>query len=161
MPHAYMDQAKDTAKPAREHESNPLQVHIQGKDAAKKPPRQARSRSSTARKAVWCGNNKLDKKLRVNGGHLEIGSPHACFMRGVGGGIHQKIPPGEEDTFIEKWLQPYEKLVDQPIFFGTGPIPHGMIRCTLPQALQRGFAVGSIKQAKKMQTRRRHAAHEA
>ena len=162
IPHAYMDQAKGTAKPAREHESNPLHVQSQGKDASKKPQRQARSRSSTSRKAVWCGNNKLDKKLRVNGGHLEVGSPHACFMRGVGGGIHQEIPPGEEDAFLEKWLQPYEKMVDQPIYYNdAGPVPHGMFRCTLPQALARGFAVGSIQRAKKILKQRGHTAHGA
>jgi hypothetical protein len=162
MPHAYMDQAKDTAKPAREHGSNPLHVQSQGKDASKKPQRQARSRSSTSRKAVWCGNNKLDKKLRVNGGHLEVGSPHACFMRGVGGGIHQEIPPGEEDAFLEKWLQPYEKMVDQPIYYKDGgPVPHGMFRCTLPQAMQRGFAVGSKKRAQSILKKRGHTTHGA
>ena len=156
-----MDEAKDTAKPAREQQSNPLQVHSQGKDSSKKPPRQARSRSSTARKAVWCGNNKLDKKLRVNGGHLEVGSPHACFMRGVGGGVYQDVHASEEDAFLEKWLQPYEKMVDQPIYYKDGPVPHGMIRCTLPQAMQRGFAVGSIQRAKKILKRQEHAAHGA
>lgn len=164
---ASMDQAKehhgreagaelhDTAKPAR----TPLYAPGQSKAAAKKLPRKARSRASTARKAVWCGNNKLDKKLRVNGGHLEVGSPHACFMRGVGGGIHQEIPPGEEDAFLDKWLQSYEKMVDQPIYYKDGPVPHGMFRCTLPQAMQRGFAVGSIQRAKKMLMQRGHTPH--
>ena len=167
MSHARMDQAEehhggetgtelhDTAKPAR----TPPHALGQSKDAAKKSPRKARS-SSNARKAVWCGNNKLDKKLRVNGGHLEVGSPHACFMRGVGGGIHQDIRPSEEDAFLEKWLQPYEKMVDQPIYYKDhGPVPHGMIRCTLPQALARGFAVGSIQRAKKILKQRGHTTH--
>ena len=167
MPHAHMDQAEehhgretgaelhDTAKPAR----TPPRALGQSKDAAKKSPRKARS-SSTARKAVWCGNNKKDKKLRINGGHMEIGSPHSCFTRGVGGGIHQEIHPGEEDSFLEKWLQPYEKLVDQPIYYKDhGPVPHGMFRCTLPQALARGFAVGSIQRAKKILKQRGHTTH--
>ena len=130
------------------------------------PSRRPRPRalsSSPARKAkVWCGNNKLDKKLKANGGHLEIGTPSACHARGVGGGIHQEIPPGEEDAFIEKWIQPYEKLVDQPICYkDNGPVPHGMIRCTLPQALARGFAVGSIQRAKQLLKQRSHTAHGA
>ena len=111
---------------------------------------------------MWCGNNKLDKKLKANGGHLEIGSPHACFMRGVGGGIYQEIPPGEEDAFIEKWIQPYAKLIEQPIWYkDSTPPPPGMFACTLPQALARGFAVGSIKRAKKIQKQRGHTAHGA
>ena len=56
---------------------------------------------------------------------------------------------------MEKWLQPYEKLVEQPIYYKDGPVPHGMIRCTLPQALSRGFAVGSILRAKRILKQRR------
>ena len=55
-----------------------------------------------------------------------------------------------EDAFLEKWLQPYEKLVEQPIYYKDGPVPRGMFRCTLAQALARGFAVGSIQRAKKI-----------
>ena len=143
---------------------SPQRVRNPSKETAfvKKSPRRAGSMSSPARKAkVWCGNNKLDKQVRANGGHLEIGSPHACFTRGVGGGIHQKVPPSEEDAFIEKWIQPYEKLVQQPIWFKAGPVPSGMFRCTLPQALARGFAVGSIQRAKKILKQRGHTAHGA
>ena len=82
-------------------------------------------------------------------------------MRGVGGGIHQEIHPSEEDAFLEKWLQPYEKIVDQPIYYKDGPVPHGMFRCTLSQALARGWAVGSIQRAKKILKQRGHAAHGA
>ena len=127
------------------------------------PRPRARSRSSPARPAkVWCGNNKLDKKLKANGGHLEIGSPSACFRRGVGGGVHQDVPPGEEDAFIEKWIQPYAKLVEQPIWYkDSTPPPPGMFACTLPQALARGFAVGSIQRAKKILKQRERASHGA
>ena len=138
MSHAEMDQAE-------EHH-------------AKKSPRIARW-SSNARKAVWCGKNKLDKRLRVNGGHMEVGSPHACFQRGVGAGIHQDIPPGEEDEFVDKWLgQRYEKLVEQPIWYKSTPPPQGFFRCTLPQAMARGFAVGSKKRAEILK-RRGHTTH--
>ena len=65
-----------------------------------------------------------------------------------------------EDAFLEKWLgQKYEKLVDQPIYYKNGPVPHGMFRCTLPQALARGFAVGSIQRAKKIMKQRGHTTH--
>lgn len=128
------------------------------------PAKQPRAHSSSptrAAKAVWCGNNKLDKRLRVNGGHMEVGSPHACFQRGVGAGIHQDIPPGEEHAFLEKWRQPYAKLVKQPIWYKDTTPPPGMFKCTLPQAMQRGFAVGSKLRADKIVKRRGHTTHEA
>ena len=107
---------------------------------------------------MWCGNNKPYKKLKANGGHLEIGSPQACFRRGVGGGIQQEIPPGKDDEFVDKWLgQPYEKLVEQPIWYKETAPPPGMFKCTLPQALARGFAIGSIQRAKKLLKQRERA----
>ena len=140
----------------------PQRAENRERSPSKKPRPQARSSSPAHKAKVWCGNNKLDKKLKANGGHLEIGSPHACFVRGVGGGIYQEIPPGEEDAFIEKWIQPYAKLIEQPIWYkDSTPPPPGMFACTLPQALARGFAVGSIKRAKKIQKQRGHTAHGA
>ena len=108
---------------------------------------------------MWCGNNKLDQKLKANGGDLEIGSPHVCSMRGVGGGIYQDVPPGEEEAFVEKWIQPCEKLVKQPIWYKDSTPPPGMFKCTLPQALSRGYAVGSIQRAKTIQKQRERASH--
>ena len=141
----------------------PQRAENRERSPSKKPRPHARSRSSPARPAkLWCGNNKLDKKLKSNGGHLEIGSPSACFRRGVGGGIHQDIPPGEEDAFIEKWIQPYAKLIEQPIWYKEStPPPPGMFRSTLPQALARGFAIGSIQRAKKILKQRECASHGA
>ena len=62
---------------------------------------------------------------------------------------------------MEKWNQPYEKLVSQPIYYKAGPVPHGMFRCTLPQALARGWAIGSIQKSKKILKQRGHTAHGA
>ena len=145
---------------ARDHSRTPQHVG-DPKSRKRSPTNQARSSSPTRKAKVWCGNNKLDKALRINGGHLEIGSPHACFQRGVGGGIHQDIPPGEEDAFLEKWNQPYEKLVSQPIYYKAGAVPHGMYRCTLPQSLARGWAIGSIQRSKKILKQRGHTVHGA
>ena len=141
----------------------PQRAESQERSPSKKPRPRAQSKSSPTRtaKAVWCGNNKRDKKLRINGGHLEIGSPHACFTRGVGGGLYQDIPPGEEEAFVEKWTMPYEKLVAQPIWYKNTEPPHGMIKCTLPQALARGWAVGSKKRAEAILKQRGHTAHGA
>ena len=147
---------------ALDHEERTRTRHAgDPKTRKKSPTKQARSSSPTRKAKVWCGNNKKDKALRINGGHLEIGSPHACFTRGVGGAIHQDIPPGEEEAFLEKWTQPYEKLVSQPIWYKSTPPPHGMFRCTLPQAMQRGFAVGSKKRAEAIVMRRGHTTHGA
>ena len=159
----------DPMKLARDHGEltrtrTPQHAESRERSPSKKPRPRAQSQPTRTAKAVWCGNNKLDKKLKANGGHLDIGSPQACFRRGVGSGIHQEILPGEEDAFIEKWIQPYAKLVDQSavIYYKDGPPPHGMISCTLPQALARGFAVGSIQRAKRLLKQRGHTtAHGA
>ena len=146
---------------ARDHSRTPQHVG-DPKSRKRSPTNQARSSSPIRKAKVWCGNNKLDKALRINGGHLEIGSPHACFQRGVGGGIHQEIAPGDEDAFLQKWNnQPYEKLVSQPIYYKSGPVPHGMFRCTLPQSLARGWAIGCKQRAKSILKRRGHTTHEA
>ena len=146
---------------ARDHSRTPQHVG-DPKSRKRSPTNQARSSSPIRKAKVWCGNNKLDKALRINGGHLEIGSPHACFQRGVGGGIHQEIAPGDEDAFLQKWNnQPYEKLVSQPIYYKSGPVPHGMFRCTLPQSLARGWAIGCKQRAKSILKQRGHTAHDA
>ena len=103
-----------------------------------------------SKRKFWCGNNILDPKLARNGGDLRIGKPSECFRRGVGGGIYQKIEPGKEDEFVRTWTAPYEKRINQPLFYGDGPVPDGKIRATLGQSLSRGFAVGSIQKAKKI-----------
>ena len=90
-----------------------------------------------------------------------VGALPVMDDKGVLVGIHQEVLPSEEDAFIEKWIQPYEKLVQQPIWYKAGPVPHGFFRCTLPQALARGFAVGSIQRAKKILKQRGHMAHGA
>ena len=145
---------------ALDHEERTRTQHVgDPKTRKRSPTKQARSSSPTRKAKVWCGNNKKDKALRINGGHLEIGSPHACFTRGVGGAIHQDIPPDEEEAFLEKWMQPYEKLISQPIWFKKSEPPHGMFRCTLPQALARGWAVGCKQRAKSILKRRGHTTH--
>ena len=139
-----------------------LERRSREKSPTKHPPRRAKSSSSPARTGkLWCGNNKLDRKLRINGGDLEIGSPHACFTRGIGGAIHQDIPPEEEEAFLEKWTQPYDKLVTQPIWYRNSEPPHGMIKCTLPQALARGWAVGCKKRAQMILDQRGHTERNA
>ena len=49
-------------------------------------------------KKVYCGNNRLDPSLRINGGHLEIGTRAACMRAGFGAALHQH----EAQTQIRK-----------------------------------------------------------
>ena len=144
-----------------ERTRTPTQHVGDAKSRGRSGTNRARSSSPTRKAKVWCGNNKLDKRLRVNGRHTEVGSPHACFQRGVGAGFHQDIPPGEKEVFLEKWNKPCEKLVSQPIYYKAGPVPHGMFRCTLPRTPARGIAVGSKKRAGAILKRRGHTTHRA
>ena len=61
------------------------------------------------------------------------------------------MKPEEANEFVRKWTVPYEKLVEQPLYYGDGPVPHGKFKATLSQCLSRGFAVGSIQKAKNLQ----------
>ena len=58
----------------------------------KAPPRKAR---------VYCGQNRLDPSLRVNGGALEVGTRSKCFRSGFGAALHQQI--NDEETFAKKF----------------------------------------------------------
>ena len=98
------------------------------------------------RKRIYCGNNALAHEL--TSGQAVVGKRSECFRKGVGGGLHAKIPPGGMDEFIAKWTAPYRKLYEQNLHYGDGPTPAGKIPATLSQCLARGFAVGSIRRAK-------------
>jgi hypothetical protein len=99
------------------------------------------------RKRIYCGNNALAHEL--TSGQAVVGKRYECFRKGVGGGLHAKIPPGGLEEFIKKWTAPYRKIVEQPLHYGDGPTPADKIPATLSQCLARGFAVGSIQKAKK------------
>ena len=88
---------------------------------------------------------------------MELGTPSQCFRKGFGGGYYQKIDPAKLEEFLAEFNAPYEKIVDQPIFFGDGAVPPGMIRATLSQSMQRGFGVGSMQLAKRILKERKHA----
>ena len=100
-----------------------------------------------SRKRIYCGNNALAHGL--TSGMAVVGKRSECFRKGVGGGLHAKIPPGGREEFIQKWTASYRKIVEQPLHYGDGPTPAGKIPATLSQCLARGFAVGSIQKAKK------------
>ena len=85
----------------------------------------------------------------LTSGQAVVGKRSECFRKGVGGGLHAKIPPGGRDEFIQKWTASYRKIVEQPLHYVDGPPPAGKNPATLSQCLARGFAVGSIQKAKK------------
>ena len=104
-------------------------------------------KTAASRKRIYCGNNALAHELTW--GQAVVGKRSECFRKGVGGGLHAKIPPGGLEEFINKWTAPYRKIVEQPLHYGDGPTPADKIPATLSQCLARGFAVGSIQKAKK------------
>ena len=101
---------------------------------------------------VYCGQNKLDPSLRVNGGTLEVGTRSACFRAGFGGALHQHID--DEAEFVRKFTAPYAPLIAQELWYKDGPPPEGHQPATLSQARQRGWGAGSAALARKLQKKR-------
>ena len=103
---------------------------------------------------VYCGQNKLDPSLRVNGGTLEVGARSACFRAGFGGALHQHID--DEAEFVRKFTAEYSPLVVQKLWYKDGPPPEGggYQPATLSQARQRGWGAGSAALARKLQKKR-------
>ena len=85
---------------------------------------------------VYCGQNKLDPSLCVNGGTLEVGTRSRCFRAGFGGALHQHID--DEAEFVRKFTAPYAPLIAQKLWHKDGPPPEGHPPATLSQARQRG-----------------------
>ena len=100
---------------------------------------------------VYCGQNKLDPSLRVNGGTLEVGTRSRCFRAGFGGALHQHID--DEAEFMRKFTAEYAPLVVQKLWYKDGPPPQGegYQPATLSQARQRGWGAGSAALARRLQ----------
>ena len=98
---------------------------------------------------VYCGQNKLDPSLRVNGGTLEVGTRSRCFRAGFGGALHQHVD--DEAKFVRKFTVPYAPLIAQRLWYKDGPPPEGHQPATLSQARQRGWGAGSAALARKLQ----------
>ena len=110
---------------------------------------------------IFCGNNILSPKLRRNGGDMEIGSPSQCFRKGFGAGFYQEIEPAHLEEFLADNSGPYRRYIEQPLFYGDGPVPAGKIRATLSQCRSRGFGVGAMQRAKKILKERKHGMSKA
>ena len=102
---------------------------------------------------ILCTNNALDRRLIANGGSRPLGSNHQCFQRGVGAGLHHM--PEDMEHFLQSFSGDYKKLVEQPLYFGDGPVPPGKIRATRPQCVNKGFGVGQMLKAKRILAERK------
>ena len=107
------------------------------------------ARHVTHKGKVYCGQNKLDPSLRVNGGTLEVGTRSRCFRAGFGGALHQHVD--DEAEFVRKFTAPYAPLIAQKLWYKDGPPPEGHQPATLSQARQRGWGAGSAALARKLQ----------
>ena len=110
---------------------------------------------------IFCGNNILSPKLRQNGGDMVIGSPSASYKKGFGAGFYQEIAPAHLEDFLAENSGPYKRYIEQPLYYGDGPVPSGEIRATLSQCRSRGFGVGSVQRAKKILKERKHGISKA
>ena len=75
-------------------------------------------------------------RIVSEGGHCEarrLTCPFHGFTYDLEGNV---IDVPERDTFDPAHL---EELIEQPLYYGDGPVPPGMIRATRSQCKQRGF----------------------
>ena len=150
----------DAAYP-RTHRREPLaraahsqSALVQGMPSGRREGLRRQTRAATVDKGktshLFCGNNALSPKLKQNGGTMVEGKPSECFRKGFGAGFHQHIPPERLEEFLADFSSPYRRLIEQPIYYGDGPVPEGLFRATLSQSRARGFGVGSMQLAKKI-----------
>ena len=127
---------------------------VQGMPSGRREGLRRQTRAATVDKGktshLFCGNNALSPKLKQNGGTMVEGKPSECFRKGFGAGFHQHIPPERLEEFLADFSSPYRRLIEQPIYYGDGPVPEGLFRATLSQSRARGFGVGSMQLAKKI-----------
>ena len=110
---------------------------------------------------IFCGNNILSPKLRRNGGDMDIGSPSQCFRKGFGAAFYQEIEPAHLEEFLVDNSGPYQRYIEQPLFYKDGSVPPGEFRATLSQCRSRGFGVGAVQRAKKILKERKHGVSKA
>ena len=152
---------------AREPHAAPDQPWAKSRSASQSEKSLSRQphRATAPRKGktshIFCGNNILSPKLRRNGGDMEIGSPSQCFRKGFGAGFYQEIAPAHLEDFLADNSGPYKRYIEQPLYYGDGPVPAGEIRATLSQCRSRGFGVGSVQRAKKILKERKHGISKA
>ena len=98
---------------------------------------------------VHCGNNAYSPILKPNGGHDVFGTHSECFRKGYARGFNQKVV--DVPAFVQRWSGKYSPHIPQKLWHSDDPVPAGYQLATLSQTMQRGFAIGSIALAKKLQ----------
>ena len=154
--------ASQQSKPrrrAREPRATPQHGAPAHVDAIERGSSTRRDKSSPRKARVYCGQNRLDPSLRVNGGTLEVGTRSRCFRSGFGAALHQDVVNAAE--FIREFTAPYEPLVSQKLWYKDKPPPEGYQPATLSQARQRGFGAGSAALARKLQKERHGGSTDA
>ena len=165
--HAHVAKPHASRSPAREPRASSDQQLANTRSASQSETRPSHQPHCAAvpRKGktahIFCGNNILSPKLRQNGGDMVIGSPSACFKKGFGAGFYQEIDPSHLEEFLADNSGPYKRYIEQPLYYGDGPVPAGEIRATLSQCRSRGFGVGSVQRAKKILKERKHGISKA
>ena len=165
--HAHVAKPHASRSPAREPRASSDQQLANTRSASQSETRPSHQphRAAVPRKGktahIFCGNNILSPKLRQNGGDMVIGSPSACFKKGFGAGFYQEIDPSHLEEFLADNSGPYKRYIEQPLYYGDGPVPAGKIRATLSQCRSRGFGVGSVQRAKKILKERKHGISKA
>ena len=165
--HSHVTRPHASKSHAREPRATSDQQWAKSRSASqseKSPAHQSHHANATRKgktSHIWCGNNILSPKLRRNGGGMEIGSPSACFKKGFGAGFYQEIDPSHLEEFLADNSGPYKRYIEQPLYYGDGPVPAGKIRATLSQCRSRGFGVGSVQRAKKILKERKRGISKA
>ena len=98
---------------------------------------------------VVCAYNAYDPSLKINGGHDVFGTHSECFRKGYARGFNQKV--ADVPRFVQRWSGKYRPHISQKLWHSDDPVPLGYQRAWLNQTMQRGFAIGSIALAKKLQ----------
>ena len=98
---------------------------------------------------VFCGNNAYSSSLKQNGGKDVFGTHAECYRKGYARGYDQKVT--NIPHFVQKWAGRYKAHISQKLWYSDEPVPEGYQVATLSQAMGRGYALGSIALAKKLQ----------
>ena len=158
--HARKRSAVSSAEPPAGRQPHVRIADAGGERAASPRGARAQRESPAPKKSpVACTNNKHDPRLRENGGSHALGTRSQCIRRGFGSGLYSK--PENVEEFIRKHSVPYEKLVQQNLWFkdSTENMPANYQVATLPQAFQRGFGAGQAKLARQLLEERRSKTH--
>ena len=103
---------------------------------------------------MYCDNNEYEASPSKNGGTKRFGTATECLQKGYAKRYNQSIENTE--SFLRKWTRGYKPHIKQTLYCGSElTLPRGYdLQATLPQCLQKGYALGSIARARKVKRRR-------